>query len=341
MTQQQQPACELTLITPMYNESDGIERSITQILQAMDKLSVSWEYILVNDGSKDDSLAKAQALLAGRDNCRVESYSPNRGRGYALRRGFMAARGDYIVTTESDLSWGTGVIGQLYEKLKETGADMAIASVHLAGGKMENVPGHRRALSGVGNIIVRWAFGGDLTMLTGMTRGYRREVIDKLRLEEDRKEIHLEIVAKAMALGFRIVEIPGTIRWEKPEPGKKGRGGRGIYRFVLSHLMLSFQHGSVKTLGVLSALSLVIGLVLVVAGTLNKIWHILPYPLPYLVIYGLILWVLSLLFGLFAMLSIQLKFVYRSVVHIQSQLKELAGGVNRPGDAGPDRRDGR
>ncbi len=341
MTQQKLPARELSLITPMYNESDGIERSITQILEAMDKLTVSWEYILVNDGSKDDSLAKARTLLAGRDNCRVESYKPNRGRGYALRRGFAVARGQYIVTTESDLSWGTGIIEQLYETLRETGADMAIASVHLAGGRMENVPGHRRALSGVGNLIVRWAFGGDLTMLTGMTRGYRREVLDMLRLEEDRKEIHLEIVAKAMALGFRIVEIPGVIRWEKPEPGKKGRGGRGIYRFVLSHLMLSFQHGSVKTLGVLAVVSMLIGLVLVVGGTLNKIWHILPYPLPYLVVYGLIMWVLSLLFGLFAMLSIQLKFVYRSVVHIQSQLKELAGDANRPRGAGDDQRDDR
>jgi glycosyltransferase involved in cell wall biosynthesis len=337
MTQPTQPACEVTLITPMYNESDGIARNVAQILDAMDNLPVSWEYILVDDGSKDDSLAKARELLTGRENCHVVSYAPNRGRGYALRRGFAAARGKYVITTESDLSWGAGIVGRLYDTLRETGADIAIASVHLPGGGMENVPAHR-SLSGIGNRIVHWAFGGDLTMLTGMTRGYRREVLDMLHLEEDRKEIHLEIAAKAMALGLRIVEIPAVIRWEPPEPGKKGRGGRGIYRFVLSHLTLSFQHGSVKTLSVLALVSWLVGLALVVVGTLNKLWHILPYPMQWLVTYGLLIWVLSLLFGLFAMLSIQLKFVYRSMVHIQSQIKDLAGRIDRNGEAGSDKR---
>ena len=322
MTDRAEP-CELTLITPMYNESARIEANLGLILAAMDALGVSWEYILVDDGSTDDGCAKARRVLAGRANCRLLHYATNRGRGYALRQGFAAARGRYVVATESDLSWGAGIVAQLHQTLRTTGADVAVASVHLPGGGMENVPTSRRLLSGVGNRIVRWAFAGELTMLTGMTRGYRREVLDALHLEEDRKEIHLEIIAKAQALGFRIVEIPATIRWDPPSPDKPKRSGRGIYRFILSHLVLSFREASAKLLGVLAAIAGLLGLLLVVVGGLNKILHFLPYLLPYLVTYGLILCVLAVLFLLFALVSMQLKYVYRSIVHLQSQVHEL------------------
>lgn len=321
--------CELTLITPMYNESAQIERSLRSILAALEELHVTWEYILVDDGSTDDSLQKARAAIGDHPSCRIIQYQPNRGRGYALRQGFAAARGRYVVTTESDLSWGAEIVAKLYDTLRTTQADVAIASVHLPGGRMENVPFFRRALSAGGNKLVRWAFGGALTMLTGMTRGYRREAIETLHLEEDRKEVHLEIVAKAQALGFRIVEIPATLHWEPPGEDRPERAGRGISRFILSHLVLSFQHASVKLLSILAAVTGFTGILLVVVGTFNKIFHFLPYLLPYLVTYGLILCILAMLFLLFALVSIQLKFVYRSVVHLQSQLKSLQDAVDR------------
>lgn len=322
---------EVSLITPMYNEGARIQSNIPRILAALEKLGVTWEYILVDDGSKDDSYDKALAMLKDHPSCGIIHYDCNHGRGYALRRGFAAAKGRYVIATESDLSWGPEIIEKLYKALVATGADIVVASVHLPGGGLENVPVSRMALTRLGNRIVRWSMGGNLTMLTGMTRGYRREALEVLHLEEDRKEIHLEIIAKAQALGLRIVEIPATIRWEPSEQGQGRQRGGGIYRFVLSHLAVSFQHGAVKMLSVLALVAGSVGVFLTILGALNKLFFIFQ-PMPYLITYGLILCVMAMLFMLFAVVSIQLKYVYRSVVHLQSQLKTFDSENNTKSD---------
>ena len=163
--------CRLTVVTPMYNEGECIRNNISRIVSVLEGMGVSWEYILVDDGSTDDSYARAREAMAGCPNCRLVGYARNRGRGYALRQGIDAARGDYVVTTESDLSWGEEIIPQLYEALASGTDDMVIASINQDGGGFENVPPFRKLLSRLGNRVFRLCYGGDITMFSGMTRG--------------------------------------------------------------------------------------------------------------------------------------------------------------------------
>lgn len=319
---------ELTVITPMYNEGAQIAENVRRILGALDALDVSWEYVLVNDGSTDDSLAKARSALAERSNCQLIHYDMNRGRGYALRKGFAAARGRYVVTTESDLSWGPGIIEALYRRLLRNDCDIVVASVYLPGGGFENVPSGRRWLSRLGNHVLRWCFGGGLTMLSGMTRGYRRDVLERLYLESDRKEIHVEILAKATALGFRVTEIPATIRWAPPGPGARRGGVGSMLRFVLPHLVSSYNHGATRILMWSSIWLAVLGVLTTGFGILNKLVLLTPQPMPNLVIYGLVLIVLSSVFALFGGVSIQLGTLTRSLTHTQSQIEELRRTVS-------------
>jgi dolichol-phosphate mannosyltransferase len=313
-------ACEISLITPMYNESASIRNNIELVIKALEALGVSWEYILVDDGSNDDSLNIAKMAMGGNPSCRIIHYGKNVGRGHALRKGFDAAHGKYIITTESDLTWGPEIIGKIYNALKKTGKDMIIASVNLPGGGLENVPLYRTALSRCGNWVMRWAFGRNLTMLSGMTRGYRKEAIKSLYLEENGKEIHLEIVSKAQALGYNIGEIPATIRWEKRNSGGRKRGSLRIMRSVMPHIMVSLHVGSVKLLIWATAFFASLGIITIVLGVLNKIYVF--RPMPYLVTYGLLIVILAMIFGLFGLISIQLGFVYRSITHMQSELKK-------------------
>jgi glycosyltransferase involved in cell wall biosynthesis len=307
----------------MYNEANGIQTNVSKILKALEALPVSWEYILVDDGSTDASFAEAVQAFGDDPRCRIVHYPRNRGRGYALRQGFAAARGRYVITTESDLSWGPEIIAKLYDALQTSGSDMVIASVHLPGGGLENVPVLRRLLTVGGNVIMRRAFGGKLTMLSGMTRAYRREVIDSLYLEQNDKEIHLEIVAKAKDLGYSITEIPATIRWEPTETVGKRSTGLSMAKFIGPHLMMSLRQGSVRfltwaTLGTLAA-----GILLAMAGTFNKLF-LLFHPMPYLVTYGLVLILMSIILAMFGLLSIQISFLHSSVVHLQSVMKRLS-----------------
>lgn len=330
---------EISLITPMYNESDNIQENIKNILNVLEELHLSWEYILVDDGSTDDSYKKAQEVIGNNRNCRIIHYPVNRGRGFALRQGFATAKGQFIITTESDLSWGASIIPSLCNALRNGNSDIVIASVYLPGGGFENVPLHRRLLSAWGNKILRWGFGVNLTMLSGMTRGYRRKVVETLYLEENRKEIHPEIVAKAQALGFMITEIPATIRWAHPKPGQRKRGGLRIARFIIPHLLISFGRGALKSFMSISLAFFVIGMGMAGFGTLNKLFLITTIPKPYLVTYGLVFILVAVICALFAGISLQINNIYKSISHIQSQLKQIQnlgaakncqGGENDP-----------
>ena len=321
--------CELSVVTPMYNEADRIQEDIGKIIESLKRLNINYEYILVDDGSTDDSYIKAKAVLADLPQCRIIHYKRNRGRGFALRKGLSNARGKYIITTESDLSWGVEIIGKLYTELIETGSDMVVASVYLPGGGLENVPVFRRLLSRYGNKFMRLAFGGNLTMLSGMTRGYKRELIQLLHLEEDGKEIHLEIIMKAQLKNFHITEIPAVIRWR---PGTS-RGSRfGNLQFIIPHIFVSFQRAAVRAFFCGAGIASFLGITLVIFGTINKLFSITPRPLPYLVAYGLTFCVLALLCLLFGVISIQISYVYRSLVHIQTQQKELKMKSELPSD---------
>ncbi len=314
---------EVTLITPAYNEAASIKNDLGRILAAMEGLGVSWEYILVNDGSTDRTMDLAQEIIGDRPNCRIVSYARNRGRGYALRQGFARAGGRYVITTEGDLSWGPEIIGRLYKALKATGHDLVIASVFLDGGGLRNVPRGRRMISSWGNVVMRWAFGGGLTMLSGMTRGYRREVLEALYLESADKEIHLEIVSKAQDLGFSISEIPGTISWSQEQvKGGKGRA-RSMFRHVIPHLVNSFSRAPAKSLFYGCLGFSLVGAATVVFSALNKIYRITPIPMPHLLTYGLILIGAGVIFALGVGLSVQIAGLSKSLVHTQSQLKML------------------
>ncbi len=206
------PRPALSVVCPMYNEAAGIERAIDALVAALDGLGQPWELILVDDGSTDDCAALARRRLSEVAGGRVIGHSPNRGRGYALRQGFAAARAPIVVATESDLSWGADVVPRLYRAVADGPHDLVVASPYLPGGALVGVPAHRAALSRVGNRMLRRVL--PVSMATGMTRGYRREVLESLELTADDKDVHLQILAQALDRGFRVGELPAVLRWE-------------------------------------------------------------------------------------------------------------------------------
>ncbi len=250
----------LSVICPMYNEAGAIRANLERLQAALDRLPRSWELIVVNDGSTDDCGEQVAAMAAGEPRIRLYGYPRNRGRGYALRTGFKHARGRIIVTTESDLSWGPDIVATLLDGLEMQDCDMVVASPHGPGGRLENVPMKRVFLSRFGNMILRHAAASHITMLSGMTRCYRREVIDALFLESDGKEIHLEIISQAEALGFRIGEVPAVLRWEPPKPGEPVRKSSfKAPRYIYSHMMFTFSQAPFLLMGTAGLVSTFLG----------------------------------------------------------------------------------
>jgi len=264
---------DLTVICPFYNEAALIEKNIHTMLNKLRTLDLAWELIVVNDGSTDDSLALAEKVAVTEPKMKLLSYPANKGRGHALRTGIAAAVGKIIVTTEADLSWGENVVTDLYDAMQRwPSADIVVGSPNLPGGGYENIPWNRVLLSKLGNTIIRTFMLDVVTMNTGMTRAYRREVIQSLPLFEDRKEFHVEVILKGTALGLNFKEIPATLKWpeerhtdgggEKKKPKKKGGGffASRLFQFVISHSMMSILGNPTRYIWALAVMSLLVSM---------------------------------------------------------------------------------
>ncbi len=314
----------VSVILPMYNEGDRIARNIRRLLGVLQQDLDDLELIFVNDGSTDDTAEKARGALAGAAAVRVISYSPNRGRGYALRKGFETARGRFIVTTESDLSWGPEVILEIIRTLEKTGADAVIVSPYLRKNGLRNVPLTRRLLSSIGNKILTFGLSGNLTMVTGMTRGYKKEVIDSILLQMNGKEIHLEIVSKLLGIGAEIVEIPGTIVWDKTENRHRRRqAGKKTRRLILTHLYFSVVESPIHFIGLLGLFFVVLGLLGVVAIIVLKAIGFPLLRIPFFPHYVIAALMVGLVVFVFSLLSSQITKLERELIRVYARLARL------------------
>ncbi len=246
----------LSIVSPMYNEEANVSRTVTMIAEAMDGMPEPWELIIVNDGSTDGTLAAARALEVDRPWLRVVSYPRNAGRGKALRTGFEAARGEIIATTDFDLSYSPDHLRRMYDYLRAyPEADIVLGSPYMPGGTVKDVPPLRHFVSRAGNVVLSFAMGGRFTTLSSVLRAYRREALESLDLYEDKKEIHLEILSKATALGLRIHEIPAHLRGRKA-----GRSKFKMRATSLTHLLFSFSERPMMIFGTIGFILLFLGL---------------------------------------------------------------------------------
>ena len=263
---------DLTIIAPMFNEEANVASTVERIKEAMKGFAGTWEFVMVNDGSTDNTEAVARALAAKEPNVRVTGYPQNAGRGRALRWGFAEARGRIVASVDFDLSYSPDHILRMYDYLAANpGVDVVLASAYMPGGRAKGVPAGRLVASYLGNVVLRFALGGIHTT-TCVVRAYRREVLEALDLESDGKEIHLEILSKALALGFRIDEIPATLTGRK-----KGKSKFKLKRTSLSHLLFSIVERPMMLFGALGLFLIFLGLIDGIyiiykwrAGTLNS-----------------------------------------------------------------------
>jgi len=203
----------ISVIAPMYNEEANIIRTYNELEAELSRFSeMDYEILFIDDGSTDNSLTKAEKLAAEKKCLKVYGYPKNQGRGMALRTGFENAKGDLIITIDFDLSYSADHIGKMIDVLvKESDIDAVFVSAYMPGGMTVGVPKFRLFVSKIGNLVYRNVFSTKIYTSTCVVRGYRRDAIKYLLLTEKDKEIHLEIISKALANGLRIQEIPGTL----------------------------------------------------------------------------------------------------------------------------------
>jgi dolichol-phosphate mannosyltransferase len=319
----------ISVVCPFFNEEAIIDASVRLMLLNLAALPEEWELIIVDDGSRDRSLELARALEAQTPRLRVISYPANRGRGHAIRTGVAQARGDIVITTEIDSSWGDDIVARLAAELRRwPDADIIIASPHLPEGGYRNVPLGRVVLSSLGNYVIRSGLTYSVTMHTGMTRAYRRDKFLALPLDEDDKEMHLEIVSKAIALGYRIREIPAVLEWKAHKlgagPARRRRSSSVSNRLIRTHVLFSLLAAPFRYIYMVAA-----GLAAVAAVLLA--WSAVNFFSQRVAAY---LFLSSVLIGLFAFLVFGIGVLAQQGRALQRDLWRLRRELRAPKDGG-------
>jgi len=246
---------DLSIVIPMFNEAENVEATLRKVEERLASFQGTYEIIAVNDGSLDNTLENLEKIAAQNGRVRIVSYSKNIGRGMALRAGFKESTGEIIVSIDADLSYDPRYILDFTKTLRtEEDVDFVLASPYMPGGGVNNVPILRLWISRLGNKILRFAMPNRIHTSTGIFRAYRKKVLDSLELESEGKEIHLEILSKALTLGYRVKEIPAILTGRK-----RGKSKFRFRKTTISHLVFSAFEKPMMLFGFLGLLTLGIG----------------------------------------------------------------------------------
>ncbi len=309
---------EISVIVPMFNEAANLPGNIERMKAALKMTEVSFEIIPVDDGSSDETFGKLRAMAGEDDTIRPVGYPDNSGRGRALRVGIKSARGKYIMTTDADLSYDETYLPAMYELLSSPQSpDMVVGSPYMEGGRTRNVPANRLFISRLGNLVLSRIMPGGIKTVTGILRGYRADAIRSLDLESSGKEIHLEILSKGIAAGFRVIEFPAVLTGRKK--------GKSKFRFratAFSHILFSFFEKPSILFGVVGSFLILSGLG--IGAYLIHLWQQAALnpnrPLMTLMVIVLLAGMQVLLFGFIGSLLVILR---REIFRVQRRQGEM------------------
>lgn len=208
---------KLSVIMPVYNEGGTLRQVVARVLVA----PFSIELLCVDDGSTDRSRQILAELQQEHPEIRVLLQPGNMGKGAALRRGISEATGDFVVIQDADLEYDPSEYATLLEPLIEGKADVVYGSRFL-GGRPHRVlyfwhSVGNRLLTLISNALTNV----NLTDMETCYKVFRRDVIQAIRLEEDRFGFEPEVTVKIAKRHLRIYEV-GISYWGRTyEEGKK------------------------------------------------------------------------------------------------------------------------
>ncbi|HKY33434.1 MAG TPA: glycosyltransferase [Candidatus Polarisedimenticolia bacterium] len=209
----------LSIVLPAYNEQRAIGASLLRLASFLDNAPAGrpWqeaEVVVVDDGSSDATVEEARAASARRP-ARVVALPRHRGKGAAVREGLLQARGDLIVVTDVDLSYGLQDVEQAAAALA-SGVDMVIGDRRHPSSRLDlslSALGHvarRQIVSALFNAAVRAVYGIRWKDTQCGLKGFRREAAARVapRVRTEGFLADIEMLLAAESLGLEVAAIP-------------------------------------------------------------------------------------------------------------------------------------
>jgi dolichyl-phosphate beta-glucosyltransferase len=210
------PFRSLSIIIPAYNEAARIGSTVRQILEYASGRLAEFELLVVDDGSQDDTVRVVEDEAKSDPRVRVIRNPVNRGKGYSVRAGALQARMEQVLFTDADHSTPIEELQKLAAFASPT--TLVIASRGLASSELEiRQPWYRETMGKTFNVIVQTLLVPGVHDTQCGFKLFGRQVVDAIfpALETERWAFDVEVVARAIRLGFEVREVP--VRWKNDE----------------------------------------------------------------------------------------------------------------------------
>jgi dolichol-phosphate mannosyltransferase len=238
----------VSIVLPTYNEAGNIV-PLAQALLACAALPT--DILVVDDDSPDGTWRLVESLQASEPRVRLLRRIGRRGLTSAIQEGIDGTAGDIVVWMDCDFSMPPEVVPQLAQAVADGGCEMAIGSRFAPGGSAKrDLAGSQDSVVGVAmsdllNVVLRTWLGHGIRDYTSGFIACRREVLERIRLSGDYGEYCIDLLYRAVRLGYRVQELPYVCVPRRSGESKTG-AHLGQYlrrgsRYVRTALALPFR----------------------------------------------------------------------------------------------------
>lgn len=232
----------LSIIIPAYNEGgrkgEEFKNNLQEIGKYLGEKNISYEVVVVNDGSKDNTVEFARGLSKLVTKLEIIDRKENRGKFFSVREGFINAQGKYRLLTDAD---GATSITNLENFLRymEKGEDIMIGSRDLKESKIKkHQPKWKEFLGDAGNLLIQFMMGlrGFEDTQCGFKILSEKATLDIIpQMQVDRWGGDFEMLMLAKKMNYKIIEVP--VEWVDAGQSLVGVSGLGGYGSTLKELM--------------------------------------------------------------------------------------------------------
>jgi len=197
------PLQELSLFFPCHNEAENLEALVADALAALPALATTYEVILVDDGSRDDTAGVAERLVQRHGGVvRLVRHDVNRGYGGALRSGFAAARYSHLAYTDGDRQFRVADLARLVERAQETLSPVVI------GYRLKRAdPPLRLVYATLYRVANRVWFGLRVRDVDCAAKLFRRDVLQNTSVHSNGAFFSAELLIRLRLAGVNALEV--------------------------------------------------------------------------------------------------------------------------------------